>query len=361
MDLFCTITGTAIALQGLYYFGFIRGWKRHPEEVPDAPLPALSIVICARNEAKNLARNLPAVLEQDYPDFEVLVVDDGSTDDTPKTLEQLKDQYPRLKTLRISPEEKQGIGKKFALRKGVEAASGDMVLLTDADCRPASAVWAKKMALALGDKAIVLGVSPFETESGFTNGLAAYETATTAWQYIAYARSGSPYMGVGRNMGYKRSAFLARNWSAEELQLPSGDDDLFVQSEAGSGNTAVCTDPDAYTISAAPATMRDWYRQKKRHLATGHRYQPAHRILLGTFLLSKAVVYLGSWCCGNIVCSLSGLLLGASLILLANYRLHARSGLNPRWYLSPFFDIAYVFSVIFTGIASRLSPQRTWK
>jgi glycosyltransferase involved in cell wall biosynthesis len=365
VEIFGFILLAAAVIQFVYGIFLGYKWPQHIGPNTTCPFPGVSVVICAKNETENLQKNLPVILGQNYPDFEVLVVDDGSTDDTGKTLQQLKNQYPQLKSLFIPAAEKTGAGKKYALQKGVQNAAHAVILLTDADCVPASGNWIQYMVASLPGKQIVLGISPYLAEPGFLNALVEYETAVTAMQYVRYAEAGMPYMGVGRNMCFQKDIFLQKKWSAEEMQRPSGDDDLFIQSMADPFNTTTCMHPDAYTYSHAPITWQHWYRQKKRHLATGYQYSLKHRIVLGIFLISKLFFYLSF---GILLVTGTNILFPAVVLLSyfamitgLNFILQYFYCLNHRWYLSAIFDMAYVFSIIFTGIAGKIAPQKTWK
>ncbi len=247
------------------------------------PLPALSVIICARNEAENLQRRLPAVLAQDYPDYEVIVVDDDSADDTPALLRRLAAEYPRLRALRLSP--KTSPGKKAALAYGIAAAQNEWLVFTDADCTPASSYWLREMALRMempseSPVEIVLGYGPYTATAGALNRWVRFETVFTAMQYGAFARCGLPYMGVGRNLAWKKSLFVRAGGFASHAELASGDDDLFVNAVATAHNTALCFSPQAFMYSPAPHSWAGWFRQKRRHLSTGHRYRRRHRAAL---------------------------------------------------------------------------------
>ena len=352
-------------IQSIYYVFSGYYWLKLPGPETASAYPRVSIVICAKNEAYNLERNLPFILQQNYPGFEVLVVDVGSEDGTPKILQQLMEQYSQLKSLYIPPTEKIGAGKKYALQKGVQAAAHEIILLTDADCVPATKDWAQKMIGVLDGKDIALGISPYQKAPGLLNAFVEYETALTALQYITYSKAGSPYMGVGRNLCFRKNSFLQKKWSDAEMQMPSGDDDLFVQSIANHKNTATCMDKNSFTYSAAPANWKAWYRQKKRHLATGFQYSNKHQVLLGTFLFSKMLLYFSFLCLftdGSCLLFSSAILLSYWIgLICVNYYLQHSYQLVPRWYLAPVLDMAYVFSIIFTGIAGKAAPQTTWK
>lgn len=255
--------------------------------------PPCTVVICARNEASNLAQYLPAVLEQEYPNtFEVLVVDDASVDDTPNILKRFQEKYAQLRVLRIA--KKDNPGKKNALSAGVLAAHFDSLVFTDADCQPSSPLWLSKMMETLWAKnetEIVLGYGPMKPEPGYLNGWVRYETLITAIQYFSFAKAGIAYMGVGRNLAWKRQVFERVDGFKSHQDLASGDDDLFINAAANPQNVAVCMAPDAFMYSEGKSTWKEWFRQKSRHLSTGTRYRLVHTLLLGVISLTHVLHY----------------------------------------------------------------------
>ncbi len=255
---------------------------------------AISLIICARNEACNLQRNLPGVLEQQYPGtWEVIVVDDASSDATPEVLRAFREKYPGLQVVRI--DEKRHPGKKQALAAGIAAARYEGLLLTDADCTPASPYWLAHMAAALSAKPeteIVLGYGPLIAPAGGNPAVAAwsgFETAFTAIQYFSWALAGFPYMGVGRNLAFRRQAYEQAGGFRAHLDLVSGDDDLLVNAAARAGNTGICLHPEAFVFSESKSTWRTWARQKHRHLSAGGRYRAVHRFALAVTALSHVL------------------------------------------------------------------------
>src|SRR5690606_33347934 len=116
----------------------------HLGAAENAPGP-VSVVIAARNEAANLEKNLPRILSQDHPDFEVIVANDCSYDRTEEVLKELQQGNPRLRIVSIPENDKYRHGKKFALTMGIKAASHDTLLFTDADCYPLSPNWIRSM------------------------------------------------------------------------------------------------------------------------------------------------------------------------------------------------------------------------
>ncbi len=265
-------------------------------EVVPAVNPAVSVIVCARNEALNLQNNLPEILTQEYAgDWELLVVDDASTDDTQKVLQGLQGQNPCLHILRIS--KKTLVGKKQALSAGINAAQFDHILLTDADCIPNTKSWLKHMAapFARNPKTeIVLGYGPMTPvqKGGFLEKWARFETAFTAMQYGTFAHFGLPYMGVGRNLAFKKQAFARTGGFAAHQNILSGDDDLLVNAAANSKNTVCCLHPGAFAYSPAKPSWPDWLRQKRRHLSASPAYKWRHKLLLALLGLSHSLHFL---------------------------------------------------------------------
>jgi len=271
----------AAALQ-LYYFLFVHGkLAMHKPTATDGPLPPVSVVIAARNEVENLSSNLPAILAQDYPQFEVIVVNDRSLDDSASVLDAFRKSAPNLRVVHIAENEQQDGGKKFALTMGIKAASHDRVVLTDADCKPSGKNWIKTMVTsARTDGDIVLGYSPYTKRSGLLNAVIRFDSMYTAMNYMGFALAGNPYMGVGRNLSYPRSLFFEVGGYRNHYSLRSGDDDLFINQIAREANTAVCLRKEALMETAPETSWKDYWRQKRRHLTTGWKYRLSHRILL---------------------------------------------------------------------------------
>ena len=276
---------------GYYLLVFLKlpGYK--PEKRRKSKKP-VSVIVCAKNEEDNLKRFLPRLLEQDYPDFEVIVVNDSSTDETELLLSELSSRYEQLRFTTIPFNEKFLHGKKLAVTIGIKAAKHDFVLLTDADCYPASDQWLQKMGSHFtGKRQIVLGYGKYERKKGFLNSLIRYETVFTAMQYLSFAIKGSAYMGVGRNLAYEKKLFLKNKGFAKHYHIASGDDDLFVNETATKENTAVEFSPESHTLSIPETTFRRWIKQKKRHLSAGKYYTTSSRIRIAGELISRMLLY----------------------------------------------------------------------
>jgi len=259
-----------------------------PKVEPDRDTP-VSVVICARNAMQDLEELVPLLMDQDHGEFEVVVVNDRSDDDTWELLQWLKLEHPRLKPVDLQADEKFSYGKKMALGVGIRSAKHPHILLTDADCRPAGRDWISTMAAGFHNgKELVVAHSPYEHRPGLTNLLERYDGLAKAVQYLAFAKAGLPYMGVGRNLGYTKAVFANAKGQLRHRHLMSGDDDLFVNEVARRGNTAVVVDPRSFMTTRATEGLLAWVRRRRRHFTTASHYRFGHQVLL--FLLPLARV-----------------------------------------------------------------------
>lgn len=250
--------------------------------------PPVSVIMSARNEYLNLQENLPLILEQDYPDYEVVVVNDASDDDSGELLKDFSLKYPHLKVIHFAQNLNFFTGKKFPLSLGIKSAAHDVLLFTDADCKPSSNQWIRRMTSGFHDaRDIVLGYGPYERKKGLLNILIRYDTFHVAVQYLSFSLSGLTYMGVGRNLAYRKSLFYKLKGFTSHYKVASGDDDLFINRAANSKNTAIEISKEGQTVSEPARRFGDFIRQKKRHLTTAKYYRWKFKILLTAYALSQ--------------------------------------------------------------------------
>lgn len=291
--LFYSLIGVVIIQLGYYIvvfgnFSFSKVVKTSPKRIP------ISVIVCAKNEAENSKKFIPLLLEQDYPDFEIVLIDDSSTDDTLDLFEEFEKQDSRVKLVKVENNEAFWGNKKFALTLGIKAAKHEYLLFIDADCYPTSKNWITSMSSHFTlKKTIVLGYGAYEKiPNSFLNKLIRFETLLTAIQYFSWAKTGKPYMGVGRNLAYKREEFFNVNGFIDHMKLRSGDDDLFINQAATHENTTVCFSKDSFTYSLPKTSYKDWFLQKRRHVSTASYYKPFDRMQLGLFFLSQLLFIL---------------------------------------------------------------------
>jgi len=287
---FCTV----VAVQVFYYlFFFIRlAFYKEKSKSISSQQP-VSVVICAKDEAGNLAKNLPGILYQDYrTTHEIVVVNDNSQDDSKYVIDEYKKEFKNLNVIELVQEAKLITGKKFPLSMGIKSSKYETLLLTDADCVPASEHWINMMQNAYDENTeIVLGYGAYIKHNSFLNKLIRFETFHTALQYFSYALAGLPYMGVGRNLSYKKNVFNRNKGFSSINHLPSGDDDLFINQVATKENTKIVINKDAHTLSESKKTFGDWIKQKNRHYTTAKYYKPKFKFLLSLYGASFFAMY----------------------------------------------------------------------
>ncbi|MEP7168599.1 MAG: glycosyltransferase [Bacteroidota bacterium] len=353
-------------VQIIYYifiFSKLAFYKKQKSVSSNDPV---TLIICARNELKNLKNNLPLILEQDYPDFQVIVVNDCSWDDSGKALDEYEDAYPILKVVTIQEQERYKHGKKFALSLGIKAASHEILLFTDADCRPGGKNWLKEMTKNIsGTKDIVIGYGAYQKTKGLLNKWIRFDTVFSAIQYLSSAINGNAYMGVGRNLCYKKSLFFKNKGFANHYHILSGDDDLFVNETATSNNVAVEINPESFTYSIPKETFVSWFKQKKRHLSTGNFYKFRHRFSLGMFFFSQTFFYLTFAALlilkikPEIIISIYLLRLLIQLFIFGK-SMKQLNELNLLW-LTPLFDLCIILIYPILAISNLFIKNKTWK
>lgn len=254
----------------------------------------VSVIVCSKNEAENLKNNIQLWLAQDYPNFELILVNDASVDATLDVIEHFAEKDSRVKIVNVENNEAFWANKKYALTLGIKKAKNNHLLFTDADCKPASNLWIQQMANHFSNEIqLVLGYGAYAKEKSFLNKLVRFETAMAALQYFGFAKLGLPYMGVGRNLGYTANLFYENNGFMSHMYIRSGDDDLFVNQAATQSNFAICDSPESFTISTPKKSWKSLFNQKRRHLTTATHYKLSHKIILGAFYLSNVLFWIG--------------------------------------------------------------------
>lgn len=281
-------------IQLFYYWAFFQKMAFYKLKKKAEFNPKVSVVICAHNEYQNIKEFLPLVLEQDYPHFEVILVNDDSDDNSEFLMIDFKAKYPHFKVVKTNRSVTFVRGKKFPLSVGIKTAIHPIVLLTDADCYPASKNWIKEMVAVYQNQNIEfsLGYGRYEKRKGLLNLLVRFDTVHTALQYFSAALLKIPYMGVGRNLSYTKDVFIRNKGMISQYMIPFGDDDLFVNKYANGKNTCVALSSDAHTVSIPPQSFVSWFRQKKRHLATGKKYRFGSKIYTGLYVSSSLFFYI---------------------------------------------------------------------
>lgn len=356
-----------VSIQVVFYGIIFNSLNRHKVSKPNQKNISVSVIICAKNEAENLRAFLPLIMTQEYDNFEVVLINDNSKDDTLDVLERFKEKYSNIKIVNVKPIEKFWGNKKYALTLGIKAATHNFLLFTDADCKPVSKHWIQQMSSHFTDgKTIVLGYGAYQKIKGsFLNKLIRYETFMTAIQYLSYASLGQPYMAVGRNLAYRKEQFFEARGFMKHMHLKSGDDDLFINQTANASNTTICISRESFTESIPKQSIKDWILQKRRHISTANYYKFRHKVFLASFYCSQLLfwvlaivlmMFMFQW---KIVLSLIILRFAIQLInlYLASKKLEEKD--LP--FLSPFLEVFLIAFQFFIFIKNMISKPEYWK
>jgi len=330
----------------------------------------VSIIIAARNEEQNLKKLIPELFKQNYPVFEVLVINDRSNDDTRFLLEKMMTHYPHLRTVTVNYTPDHVTPKKYALTLGIKVAKYDVLLLTDGDCLPVSENWIQRMTQPIRNenKIFALGYGGYEKAKGFLNKLIQYETWFTAIQYFSFALWKAPFMGVGRNLAYRRQFFMDKKAFKDLWQILGGDDDLYVNKHARKNNTAVVIHPESITRSIPKNTFKEYYIQKKRHFQTGKYYRTTDKAKIGLYAISHLFFWLSAIVLLFIVQKWEPILAIISIIVIRgllqfstiNKAIEKIEG-HGKVFWTMFFDLMYLSYFWIIGAKGYLSKTVRWK
>ena len=333
----------------------------------------VTVVIAARNEKENLTKLIPIICNQNYPNFDVMVINDRSHDGTKALLEQLMSEFPKLRTVTIKYTPDHVTAKKYALTLGIKVVKNDVLLLTDADCIPQSEDWIRLMTAPVRNegKTFALGFSPYKSNKGLLNHWIQFETFWTALLYASFTLWKAPFMGVGRNMCYRRSFFMEQKAFRGFWHIEGGDDDLLVNRYATSKNTAIVIDPNSITLSEPKETWKEYFTQKKRHLHAGKYYKAKDKQKIGIY----AFTHLIFWFLGTALMIYSGIeqnwehfavilgIITVRSILLTSVFTSARkklTGIN-KLFWTGFFDLLYIGYFWILGTIGYQSRKVRWK
>ncbi|MFL5729034.1 MAG: glycosyltransferase [Cytophagaceae bacterium] len=334
------------------------------KEMPVKQPKGVSVVIAAHNELENLKKLIPALLIQDYPDFEIILADDRSEDGTENFLRE-NFKTLALKTVRITEVDPLCNPKKNALTQAIALSSKEIILLTDADCLPLSKKWIEEMTAPIHHgKEIVLGYSQYEQKPGLQNLMIRYETFYTAVQYFSLALTGNPYMGVGRNLCYMRKSFVENKGFEGHVHITGGDDDLFIRDIARKDTTGICISKAGQTLSVPKTSFAAWMRQKQRHLSVGKHYKAKDRLVLGLLALSQISFWISLLILSFVSLQpeliIMGFVLRTSVLIPIFALILNKLEDKLKWYTLPFLDLLYTVYYLLTGFKALSSKNTRW-
>ena len=365
---------TFVLIQLFYYlFIFTRLAFYGSSTNYESRSPGVTVLVCAWNERENLTELLPILDAQEYPEYEVILLDDRSDDGSEDFMRENIHSWKHIRYIRINDKFEHVTPKKYALTVGMKQAKYPLALMTDADCRPDSPYWITAMASQVTDqKDIVIGFSPYEKQKGLLNWFIRCETFYTAVQYLSFSLAGMTYMGVGRNILYKRDVFFANKGFYRHRHIMGGDDDIFLNEVATNSNTAISIAPESFVYSKPKTTWSTWLRQKRRHLAVSQFYRKRNKVMLGILSGSHTAV----WVLGIITLILGvvtqdilllqklGIVLGIRwviqwiLLSIINKKLDRTVESFSFLFMDFAFFIYYVFFGLF--VMTRRKPRTSW-
>lgn len=367
LDAVCYAFIAVVFIQVVYFLFIFGNFAFLKLKKPTSKNIAVSVIICAKNEAENLKTFIPSIINQDYPDFEIVLINDSSHDDTLDVIEAFAKNHHNIKIVDVKSIEAFWGNKKYALTLGIKASKNDYLLFTDADCKPASKHWIKEMTAHFSNKkSIVLGYGGYsKIKYSFLNKLIRFETVMTAVQYFSFAKIGVPYMGVGRNLAYTKNEFFNANGFIKHIKVRSGDDDLFINQVANSKNTAISFSNNSFTYSVPKTRFTDWFKQKRRHVSTANLYKSKHKIVLGLFYLTNILF----WVLATILFSFHfNWIIVLSLFLLRLSIQYLIIGMSSKklkeldiLFLLPILEITLIISQFVIFINNLVSKPNFWK
>ena len=286
------LAGVLILAFAYEVYFYVRYMRFRSSSASTTEQPGVTVIVCAKNEAINLRNYIQCILTQDYPEYELIIVNDGSEDNTQAVIDEYVLSDTRVRTTFVPRDARVRSTKKLGLTLAAKAAKYDYLLLTDADCCPESNHWISAMMAGFSDNTeIVLGYGAYFAEPTLLNEFIQFDTLFNGLHYMGAARTGKPYMGVGRNLAYRKSTFFGNGGFSDQMTEYAGDDDLFVNKVATKTNTVVVNTPDSITWSIAKQSWHDLWLQKRRHVSVSPAYKPATKHHLVHEPVSRGLFY----------------------------------------------------------------------
>jgi glycosyltransferase involved in cell wall biosynthesis len=350
----------------VFIFARLSGYRNPQHQQATLQVP-VSVIVCTRNELESLQKIVPALMEQEYPDYEIIIVADRSNDTIyDYLLEQRNILDPhKFKLVYINRTPDNMNPKKYALTLGIKAAANEFILLTDVDCLPKSKQWISLLTGYFSERIdIVLGYAPYLKLTGYLNTFIRYETFYSAIQFLSLSIVGRPYMGVGRNLAYKKSLFLKNKGFHKHMHITGGDDDLFVNATAVSKNVAIYVEENGHTVSLPKESFKSWYIQKRRHLSVGKHYKPSDKAILGLLSMSHFLF----WICSIALLftkdfayiGIAGICVKIAVQTIIFNKISKRLKEDFNWGVFPVLDFLYIFYYIIFGVPALFSKKVRW-
>ena len=321
--------------------------------------PMISVVIAARNEETTIGKLLTTLATQDYRNFEIIVVNDDSDDETLWAVAQ-----HQLKSIRVI--HNRGRGKKAAITAGVQAGKGSIVVTTDADC-VVSSQWLRAMREPFRDPQVMMafGGVRIEGNNSFFHMLQAMEFSSLIGTGAASAALGVPTMCNGANLSFRRKVFSEVNGYDDNVNVPSGDDEFLMRKvqKRYKGGVAFVASPAAVVTTFPQANTKAFLNQRIRW-ASKWKYNSSRA---SQALAVSVMVFQAAFIANGLLLFTPQILpalflISIKMILEAAFLLQVCRFLKTRWNWLAFFALQVIYPpyVIGIGIASFFRPFE-WK
>ena len=289
------VFGVCLVIQLLFHwaqFSKVAFYKRNARPKLDEELEPASIVLCARDAYEYLTELIPVLLNQDYPDFEIVVVNDCSDDETEEYLKDLERREPRVKPVQLKQHLNFFNGKKFPLSMGIKSAQNDLIVLTDFNCMPVNDQWLRSVVNRYNHQTeIVIGYSPYVQKKGSLNHLMRFDALQNGLLYLSAALNHHAYMGIGKNLSYRKELFYRNQGFISHYTTTVGEDDLFINKVSTKKNTEVLIDAENGILTTPTSSFKLWMRQKSSRYSTVSKYDGRSRLMLSLFYGSQLLFY----------------------------------------------------------------------
>lgn len=280
------------AIQIIYYLiysTFLFQQKNKAEISKQIPI---SVIIFAKNSADQLQKNLAFILAQNYPKFEIVLINNVSTDNTSDILEAYKEKHDNIKIIDVENTEAFWGSKKYAMTLGIKASKYEHLLFTEANSEPRSEFWIAEMSKRISEtKTINLGYANYKKEGSLFNVFIRFVNLISAIQCFSFAKSGSPFMGFKANLLYKKTDFFNVKGFINHMKIKNGETDLFIKDAAIKKNTTFTISKNSIVEVDTPKSFKNWFLKLKEKAILKKNYKPKHRFLLHFFTFSKFMFY----------------------------------------------------------------------
>jgi len=282
----------ALLLQLVYIwvvFGKTAFYKKKKQ--PDGKREPVSVIVCSRDSLHYLTELIPVLIDQDYPDYEVVIVNNCSTDETQMFLDDLERIEPRVKVVQLRQQLNFFHGKKFPLSMGIKSAQNDLLVFTDPECIPDGNGWLSSVVDSYEKNTeIAIGYCYRKPKKGLADKVMRFIELIDGLNYMSFALMGHPYSADGKCLSYRKTLFYKAKGFTSHYTVSAGDDSLFVNDNAKKGNTTVVIDPDN-AIASEPINFRTWFLQRSFKSSAIPHYGFLTKLLLSVYPLTQVLFF----------------------------------------------------------------------